>query len=148
MRHLTGLFFGVSIRSGEATRTTISSKKELAMNLNSVTLAGMVKVAPALSYSSNGVPVLRLLLKIHDETRAGKPFTIGVPVEVVGDRAEGLAETLDVGDYVVVSGKLQHRTNTNQASPLGVYGISVQKLKHQQEAAVRSSETDGEGEDV
>jgi primosomal replication protein N len=99
------------------------------MNLNSVQLAGVVKVAPSLTYSREGVPTLHLLLSIEEETRSGKTFTLGIPVAVVGDRAESLAERLEAGDVVIVSGKLQHRTRADRTGSLGVYGVHVQRLR-------------------
>jgi primosomal replication protein N len=99
------------------------------MNLNSVQLAGVVKVAPSLSYSREGVPRLHLLLSIEDETRTGTRFTLGIPVEVVGERAEFLAKRLEAGDTVLVSGKLRHRTRADRTGSLGVYGVHVQRLR-------------------
>jgi primosomal replication protein N len=99
------------------------------MHLNSVQVAGVVKTVPSLTYSRDGVPLLRLLVHVAEETRAGKAFTVGIPVEVAGDRAEALAEQLNAGDHVLVSGKLQHRTREDRTSSLGVYGIRVQPLR-------------------
>jgi primosomal replication protein N len=80
------------------------------MNMNSVTLAGCVRQAPTIHYREDGIPVLKFTLSIQEENaKLGKTFTLGVPCEVIGPRAEALGEKLAVGETVLVSGKLAYR---------------------------------------
>jgi single-stranded DNA-binding protein len=110
------------------------------MFMNTTHLAGVLKQLPSLSYTSDGLPILRFVVSVSDETRAGKVYTLGIPVEVVGDRAETLAQGLNAGDHVVVTGKLQHRTRAEQQGSLGVYGIQVQKVTpHKSDMAMSAS---------
>jgi primosomal replication protein N len=106
----------------------MSYKKEMCMLMNSTNLAGVLKQLPSLTYTPDGLPILRFVVSISDETRAGKRYTIAIPVEVAGDRAETLAQILGVGDSVVISGKLHYRARADKPGVLGVYGVQVQKL--------------------
>jgi single-stranded DNA-binding protein len=100
-------------------------------NLNSVTLAGKVGKALGLVYRKDGKPVVKFTVLIDDENRAlGKVFTVAIPCELAGDRAEQLAEDLEMGHRVLIHGRLAYRVNGEQAGgDLSVYAHQVQSLE-------------------
>jgi single-stranded DNA-binding protein len=99
-------------------------------NMNTVTLAGRMGKSMGLLYRQDGKPMLKFTIIIEDtNVILNKTFTTVIPCELAGDRAERLAEELEAGDRVLITGRLAYRSNGDQATTsLGVYCHQAQRL--------------------
>jgi single-stranded DNA-binding protein len=86
---------------------------------------------PKLRYLESGKPELALTLCCDEPSRDGRMFTVYVPVLVYGNQCESLAETLEAGDVVLVTGKLawtKKTTKDGEKSGLAVTTFAVEVL--------------------
>ena len=97
--------------------------------MNAVHLSGKVSdYGPKLTYSEAGKPQTTFTLIVEEPGPTGT-FKTFVPVVLVGAQAEHWAETLDAGDLVALSGKLQFKGGkTKEGGRLVVTGFTVERL--------------------
>jgi len=111
------------------------------LHLNSVQLIGRVgKTRPSLSYASSGVTSLSFTLEVDELSKAGEVFTLYLPIEIWG-QAEAAAETLEVGDEVMLSGRLKYRSTVDQKTQTKVSKLCISSWGIQQrQPAITSPE--------
>jgi single-strand DNA-binding protein len=79
--------------------------------INKVLLLGTVTdEGPRLTYAEHGTPQCSFMLLVAEPGKEGATFKLYVPVDIFGDRAESVAETIQNGDVVLVDGKLRWRS--------------------------------------
>jgi single stranded DNA-binding protein len=84
-------------------------------SINRVLLVGRVTEAgPKLTYSPGGSPQCTFTLLLEDPGPDGKRYKLFVPVDVFGKQAEPVAEQINVGDVVLVDGKLKWKSWLDQ----------------------------------
>jgi single-strand DNA-binding protein len=98
--------------------------------LNKVMLIGTLPEDPKLTYAENGTPQCSLTLLIEEKGQE-HTFRLYVPVDVFGDRAEKVAESISAADTVLVDGKIRWRSWFNKKGEkqgkLAVLAWSVEK---------------------
>jgi primosomal replication protein N len=77
--------------------------------LNKVMLIGSLPEEPKLVYAGNGTPQCTFTLVIEEKGQE-HTFRLYVPVDVLGDRAENVAEAVSAGDTVMIDGTLRWRS--------------------------------------
>jgi single-strand DNA-binding protein len=83
------------------------------MDLNQVTLTGVIERDPVVRFADHGTQVTSFTLRLTEAGPAGQPFTLFVPCEAYSQAAE-LAGDLSAGDAVLVSGKLKWTSWTDK----------------------------------
>jgi single-stranded DNA-binding protein len=73
--------------------------------MNTCTLSGRLTWDPELRYQANGKPELLLRVSVPNGEREGKQFYLPYDVTVYGQSCEPLAESLEAGDLVEVTGQ-------------------------------------------
>jgi single-stranded DNA-binding protein len=94
--------------------------------MNAVHLSGRIGGdGPRLTDTEAGKPQMSCTLTVDDPGQGGTLKTF-VPVLIVGNHAEQWAETLEVGDLVAVSGRLQYEAGKmKEAAQLVVTAFAV-----------------------
>jgi single-stranded DNA-binding protein len=97
--------------------------------MNAVHLSGRIGgYGPRLTDTGAGKPPMSLTLTVEEPGQGGTVKTF-VPVLIVGNQAEQWAETLEAGDLVAVSGRLQYKAGKMKAAAqLVVTGFTVEGL--------------------
>jgi single-strand DNA-binding protein len=89
----------------------------MAVNLNSVILAGNLTRDPELRYLPSGTPVSKLSIAVNNRVKKGEEWVddpMFIDVNVFGSNAEYIVERTAKGSPVLVQGRLQYRTWTDQ----------------------------------
>lgn len=76
------------------------------MDLNHVTLTGILERDPITRFVDHGTQQVSFTLRLTEAGPAGQAFTLIVPCECYADTAEEVGE-LNAGDTVMVAGKLK-----------------------------------------
>jgi single-strand DNA-binding protein len=76
------------------------------MDLNHVTLTGVIERDPITRFADHGTQQVSFTLRLTEAGPAGQAFTLFVPCEAYSQAAE-LAGELSAGDAVLVAGKLK-----------------------------------------
>lgn len=111
------------------------------MSINKVLLDGRVtNEGPKLSYTPEGHPQCALTVLVEEANKEGAMFRLFVPVEIFGAHAEWVAEHVNVGDRVLIDGKLKWKSwldkQGEKQGRLGVMGWQVSLLVVSPPAAV------------
>jgi len=83
------------------------------MDLNHVTLTGVIERDPITRFADHGTQQVSFTLRLTEAGPAGQAFTLFVPCEAYSSAAE-LAGDLNAGDAVVVAGKLKWTSWTDK----------------------------------
>jgi single-stranded DNA-binding protein len=83
------------------------------MDLNHVTLTGMVERDPITRFADHGTQQVSFTLRVEEAGPAGQLFKLFVPVECYGTTADQAGQ-LNAGDGVLVAGKLKWTSTTTK----------------------------------
>ena len=101
------------------------------MDLNHVTLTGVIERDPITRFADHGTQQVSFTLRLTEAGPAGQAFTLFVPCEAYSQAAE-LAGDLSAGDAVLVAGKLKWTSYTakdgTKKSTLAVLARIVKRL--------------------
>ena len=81
------------------------------LTINKVILCGrLTEDGCRLTYTADGTPHTSFSLLLEEASKQGHTYKLYIPIDLFGDKAEQAAETLNVGDLVLVDGKLQWKS--------------------------------------
>lgn len=93
--------------------TMQNRKGVMDIDLNHVTLTGMLERDPITRVADHGTQQTSFTIRLTEAGPAGQAFTLYVPVEAYGQARE-LAGDLHTGDAVLVAGKLKWTSWTDK----------------------------------
>ncbi|MGH8069282.1 MAG: single-stranded DNA-binding protein [Candidatus Entotheonellia bacterium] len=98
--------------------------------MNAVHLAGKVgDYGCRITWTEQSKPQTSFTLIVEEAGRDGASFKTFVPICIIGTQAEPLAERLEAGDHVLVSGKLSYKSGkTKDAGRVMVMCFGVEVL--------------------
>jgi single-strand DNA-binding protein len=81
------------------------------LTINKVILCGrLTEDGCRLTYTTEGTPHVSFTLLLEEASKQGYTYKLYIPIDLFGDKAEQVAETMTAGDLVLVDGKLQWKS--------------------------------------